>query len=428
MSTAIATPHTGVDIVTDATNLLGPILVATDGTSSASAALKAAARFSDGETARVMVLAVLEPLPLVAADYGLLLPPAETDDARRQALVTRVYDQIAETVGAQPSWSVQVQDGDPAAVIARTGREVGARMIIAGIGHHDLLDRMFGGETALHTLRLARMPVLAVTPDFDALPRRIAIALDFSQPSIAAARTALQLLPSATMVYLVHVAPRLELQPEAYAVWMSDYSVGVGPAFERVLGQLDTPPGVTVETMTLNGKPTKALLTFAKSANIDTIVTGSRGAGLVDRILVGSTATGLIRGANCSVLAVPAPLVGTQRQTVGDSPDEIPESQWAAALDAFTRRNAGRLATLEVDDPAIGAQPQQRDIPFLGAAFDRHDRRIELMLGDQDDTGHHLTRGIEDVRHLDLLKDSTGRDWVLRVAHGDGQTIMTLAR
>ena len=428
MSTATATPRTGVEIVTNATNLLGPILVATDGTSSASAALKAAALMSDGESARVMVLAVLEPLPLVAADYGLLLPPAETDDARRQALLTRVYDQIAETVGAQPSWEVQVRDGDPAAVIARTGREVEARMIIAGIGHHDLLDRMFGGETALHTLRLARMPVLAVSPDFAALPQRIAIALDFSQPSIASAQVALQLLPSAKMVYLVHVAPRLELQPEAYAAWMSDYSEGVGPAFERVRAQLDIPPGITLETITLNGKPTKALLSFAKSANVDAIVTGSRGAGLVDRILVGSTATGLIRGANCSVLAVPALQSATQRHMVGGTPDEIPESEWAAALDAFTRRNAGRLATLEVDDPAIGAQPQQRDIPFLGAAFDHHDRRIELMLGEMDDKSRHLTRGIEDVQHLDLLKDSTGRDWVLRVAHGSGQTILTLAR
>lgn len=423
-----ATSRTEVEIVTNATNLLGPIVVATDGTSSASAALKAAALLSDKASARVMVLAVLEPLPLVAADYGLLLPPVETDDARRQALLTRVYDQIAETVGAQPSWEVQVRDGDPAAVIARTGREVEARMIVAGIGNHDLLDRMFGGETALHTLRLARMPVLAVTPDFATLPQRIAIALDFSQPSIAAAQTALQLLPAAKMVYLVHVAPRLELQPEAYAAWMSDYSEGVGPAFERVRAQLSIPQGVTVETITLNGKPTKALLSFAKSANIEAIVTGSRGAGLVDRILVGSTATGLIRGAHCSVLAVPAPQVATQRHTIAGTPDEIPESEWAAALDGFSRRNAGRLATLEVDDPEIGAQPQQRDIPFLGAAFDHHDRRIELMLGDMEDTSHHLSRGIEDVHHLDLLTDSAGRDWVLRVAHGSGQTILTLAR
>lgn len=426
MSTALAIPQAGVDIVTSDINTLGPIVVATDGTTSASAALKAAGQLAGRTAASVHVLAVLEPLPLVAADYGLLLPPAETDDARRSALMARVREQLTETVGAHPNWQVEVRDGDPAAVIARTARELGARLIVAGIGHHDLLDRMFGGETALHTLRLSRVPVLAVAPGFVSLPQRLAIAIDFSEPSVIAARTALALLPSVTMVYLVHVAPRLELQPEAYAAWMSDYSEGVEPAFERVRERLEIPQGVTVETMTVTGKPTRALLDFAKSAHVDAIVTGSRGAGLVDRILVGSTATGLIRGAACSVLAVPTPL-GAARRAAG-SPDEIPEREWARALEAFTRRNAGRLATLEVDDPEIGAQAQQHDYPFLGAAYDHHDRRIELMFGDLEQTSRHLTRGIGNVRHVDLLKDAAGRDWVLRIAHGSGQTILTLAR
>jgi nucleotide-binding universal stress UspA family protein len=428
MSTALETPHAGVDVVSGDYNLLGPILVATDGTTSASAALKATALLADRTGANVTVLAVLEPLPLVAADYGLLLPPSETDEARRQALSQRVREQVTETVGARPQWGVEIRDGDPAAVIARTAREGGARLIVSGIGHHDLLDRMFGGETALHTLRLSKVPVLAVAPKFVALPQRVAIAIDFSEPSIIAARIALALLPSATMVYLVHVAPRLELQPEAYAAWMSDYAEGVEPAFERVRARLEIPAGVTVETMTLTGKPTKSLLEFAKSAHIDAIVTGSRGAGLVDRILVGSTATGLIRGANCSVLAVPAPTAVTTRRIAGSVPDEIPEVEWAEALEAFTRRNAGRVATLEVDDPEFGAQAQQHDYPLLGAAYDRHDRRIELMLGEMENSTRHLTRGIGDVRHLDLLKDAAGRDWVLRIAHGSGQTILTLAR
>lgn len=275
MSTALETPQAGVAAVSGDYNLLGPIIVATDGTTSASAALKAAAQLGDRSGANVIVLAVLEPLPLVAADYGLLLPPAETDDARRTALTQRVREQVNETAGPHPKWDVQVRDGDPAA-IARTAREQGARLIIAGIGHHDLLDRMFGGETALHTLRLSRVPVLAVAPTFVALPQRLAIAIDFSESSIIAAQTALTLLPSATMVYLVHVAPRLELQPEAYAAWMSDYSEGVEPAFARVRARLEIPAGVTIETMTLTGKPTKALLEFAKSAHIDAIVTGDR--------------------------------------------------------------------------------------------------------------------------------------------------------
>ncbi|MEP7381543.1 MAG: universal stress protein [Gemmatimonadota bacterium] len=414
--------------MTQSSTLHGPILVATDGMASATAALSAAALLARSEETPVTVLTVLEPVPLVAADYGLLLPPADTDNARRAALRSRVEDQLAESVGPRPNWDVQVRDGDPSGVIGRTAREINARMIVIGIGHHDLLDRLFGGETALHTLRQSPVPVFAVAPGFAALPTRLAIALDFSQASIVAAQAALQLLPSASMIYLVHVAPRLELQPAAYQAWMSDYGTAVGPAFTRVQSQLTPPPGCVVETITLTGKPTRSLLAFAKSAHIDAIVTGSRGAGLLDRILVGSTATGLIRGASCSVLAVPVPAASASQPIMGAVPDQIPETEWAAALEAFTRRNAGRHASLEIDDMEIGAQSQQRDAHFLGAAFDHHDRRVELMMGEMDDPGQHLTRGIEDVRHVDLLKDGAGRDWVLRIAHGSGQTILTLLR
>lgn len=425
MSNAIATPQSGVDIVTTSATRLGPVLVATDGTTSSTSAIRAAAAFADSSHASVIVVTVLEPLPLVAADYGLLLPPIEEDSTRRDALIARVREQVVQIVGERPEWKIIARDGDPASTIARLARELDARMIVVGIGHHEVLDRIFGGETALHALRLANRPVLAVAPDFKELPKRVAIAVDFSDQSLMAAREALALFGGVSMVYLVHVAPRLELQPEAYAMWMANYGEGVGPAFDRFRAHLEIPPGATLETITLTGKPSRALLQFARSAHVDTIITGSRGAGLVDRILVGSTATGLIRGAHCSVLAIPTPL-GMRHQE--EPAETVPEHKWVELLEGFTKRNAGRLATLEVDDPEIGAQAQQHDYPFLGAAYDRHDQRVELMLGDMDGGGHHLTRGIGNIRRVDVLTDANGRDRVLRISHGSGQTILTLVR
>ncbi|MEO6444673.1 MAG: universal stress protein [Gemmatimonadaceae bacterium] len=428
MREAVATPNTGTEAVLEELNLVGPIVVATDGTDSANAALRAAALMSGGTDIPVVVLTVVEPLPLVAADYGLLLPPVETEAARRAALIARVRDQMQEVLGAGTPWNVEVRDGDPAAVIARTARELKARVILVGIGHHNLLDRMFGGETALHVLRLSKVPVFAVGMDFDALPTRAAFAMDFSEQSVAAARVALALLGPLSGIYLVHVAPRLELQPAMYATWMLDYSVGVGPAFDRVRSQLEFPPGATVENVTLTGKPSRELLEFARSSNIDVLVSGNRGTGLVDRILVGSTTTGLIRGAATSVLAVPTSLAMSARRATTATQPSLPEQEWAKALADFTHRNAGRLATLEVDDPEIGAQAQQHDYPFIGAAYDHHDRRVEIMIGDMEGSTRHLTRGIGDVRRVDILKDAAGNDWILRIAHGSGQTLLTLSR
>ncbi len=429
MATALATPAAGNELVADELHPLGPIVVATDGTGSADAALRVAAQMAAHGAMDVHAIAVLEPLPLVAADYGLLLPPADAEEARRDALSKRVRDQVRAVAGDSALWKVQILDGDPPSVIARVARELKARMIIVGIGHHEILDRLFGGETALHTLRMSRVPVWAVSLQTAALPRKAVIATDFSAASVRAARAAIDTFDTLSMIYLVHVAPRLELQPEAFAAWMSAYGEGVEPAFARVKAELQLPPNVTVETLTLQGKPSREMLEFARSSHADVIVTGSRGAGFIDRLLVGSTATGLIRGSSCSVFGVPAPLGGERLVTVpAQQRLSLAEAQWARELEAFTKRNAGRRATLEVDDPDFGSQTQEHDYPFLGAAYDHHDRRIELMLGDFEGVRRHLTRGISNVRAIDVLHDEQGRDWILRIRHGAGQTILMLAR
>lgn len=429
MITATERPEAGLQPVDDDATTFGPILVATDGTASAEAALRAAAMLERHTGAGVVVLAVLEGLPLIAADYGMLIPPIDSDESRRQALQERVRAQVEQASPQGGTWKVEIRDGDPPATIARAARELKARLIVVGLGHHELLDRLFGGETALHALRVSRTPVLAVPPDFAHLPRRVVVATDFSVASVKAARKAFALLDTATMVYLLHVAPRLELQPEAFAAWMSLFGEGVGPAFGRVEAELGLPSAVKVETVARNGKPSREILDFARSTQADLIVTGSRGAGLVDRILVGSTATGILRGAQCAVLAVP--VRASERQLAWPPSTErarIAASNWTAELDAFTKRNIGRLASLEVDDPELGAQAQEHDYPFLGATWDHNDERVEIMLGDFEGTRRHLTRGIGGVTAIDILRDEKGRDWILRISHGSGQTILALAR
>ena len=404
---------------------VGPVLVATDGTKSADAALRAASVLSTHTGADVVALAVLEGMPLIAGDFGLVIPPIESTDARRRALTQRVRDQLLGLGASTRDWTVEIREGEPAATIASTARELDARVIIVGLGHHELVDRLFGGETALHALRLAGNPVLAVPPDFATMPMQVVVATDFSAASVAAARQALEVIDTASTVYLVHVAPQLEMQPEAFATWMTMFGEGVTTAFERVKTNLGLPDSVTVKTVSRTGRAAREILSFAESVKADLIVTGSRGAGLMGRILVGSTATGILRGARCAVLAVPTGPMdiasAIERLTVA-------RDDWGTELDAFTRRNIGRIAALEVDDPEFGTQFQERDYPFLGTTWDRNDQRVEIMLGDFEGGGRHLTRGIAGVTGIDILRDEDGRDWTLRVSHKPGQTILTFKR
>lgn len=420
MITATATPAAGTQAQHDSATRPGCILVATDGTSGSDAAVRAAGQLARLGHESVIVLAVLPPAPLVASEFGVVLPPDDNELQRRQALEERVRDQVEELLIGVPCRR-EVRTGDPAATIARSAASLEARLIVIGVGHHDLLDRLFGSETALHALRMSRVPLFIVPPSFSHLPVRVVVGTDFSEGSLAASRTALDLFPQIDVVHLAHVAPRVELQPEAYAAWISEYGTGVDAAFARFRSELGSRPGLSIDTTTLTGKPSRALLDFAKSTNVDAIVIGSQGHSLLDRLLVGSTATAIVRGAQCAVIAVP----GEGNQARAFAP--LPQSAWATALTEFTRRNAGRAAMLEVDDPEIGAQAQQRGYRFQGAAWDHHDHRIEIMLGDPSSTSH-LTRGIGEVRSVDVMQDAAGHDLVLRVAHGEGQTLLTFIR
>ncbi len=402
---------------------LGPIVCATDGTTSADSALQLAAHLAKRDKAKMIIVAVLEPVPLLAAEYGMLLPPLESDTERRAALIGRVNLQMREIGGdVSSSWTLDIRSGDPAVAIVRAATEHGARMIVMGQGHHDFVDRMLGSETAIHVVRRGRTPVLTVPVGFTQLPVRIAIATDFSAASVHAARTALSLLPGVELVYLTHVAPTHDVPPSMYNAWLSAHSEGADQAYKRVLADLGLADGTVVETMTLTGNPAKALVEFAKAARLQLIVTGSRGAGFVDRLLVGSTATGLVRRAECCVLAVPTPM-GISH--VSTDTVQLSRAQWAPGLQEFTARNAARLASVEVDDMEIGAQAQLRDYPFLGAAYDHKNDQVELMFGDQEATERHLTRGISNPLSVDILRDEQGRDIALHVAHNSGQTIVT---
>jgi hypothetical protein len=106
--------------------------------------------------------------------------------------------------------------------------------------------------------------------------------------------------------------------------------------------------------------------------------------------------------------------------------NRIQRGIWASELKEFTERNAGRLTTLEEQDPQLGAQEAEHGYPLRGIAYDQKDDRIEIMLGDLTGTDRHYTRSVSGVREIDRLTDARGGDIALRLARKDGQTILRL--
>ena len=402
-----------------------PVIVATDGHDQSNSAMLVG-RLLTAERDALRVVTVLKRMPAVNPEVQLPLSPDM--EASRRAEQKRTVRHQAARVWGEDAVDVELCEGDPATTIAKLAHEANATMIVSGLGRHRVMDRLFGDETALRLIRVSAVPVLAVATGLAQLPRRVVVAADFSETSLRAARLALEVAAPNATVYLAHVGPRDSMLHE-WNGWGLSYKDDAGDALQKMREQLHLRPGMVVQRVLLQGDPATELLAFAASVNADLIATGSHGHGFVARMLVGSVTTRILRCSTCSVLCVPHAAAMT-RVRISVEPSIVTTLErpaWSAKLDEFTRRNVGRRGTLEVDDPDIGAQAQEHDYPLLGATYDPHDGRVELMFGELGEVGRHLTRSIGDVDEIDTLTNERGQDIALRISHGAGQTLLTFA-
>jgi nucleotide-binding universal stress UspA family protein len=404
----------------------GPVLLATDGASATDAIFTAARLLAERAGTTVEVVAVLDPIPVYAPDFGIQPLPPELDSERREAMREEVRRRVGEAAGAD--WRVDVLVGEPARTIADVARKLGARLIVMGLGRHGALARFLGRETTLQTIRLADRPVFAVADWLCTLPRRAIVGTDFSPSSARAAQAALDVLRPGGVLTIVHVRPRVDVHSPALREWDEAHGRATSELFARLRRELDAPAEVRVDVVTLIGEASEELLRYSERAGADLVTVGSHGRGLVERLLLGSVSTGVLRGAHCSVLATPEPSAAESlalRERLSGVTEVVPKAEWSTALDAFTRRNAGRQTALEVDAPSIGTQSQERGYRLVGATYDPRDARVELMLGDPSDRTGHLTRSVGGVSSIELLHLAEGGDAALRIAHGRAQTILS---
>lgn len=405
----------------------GPIIVAVGGTDQRSV-LRAARLLAPSAPGGVLAVSVLEPLPVHAVGGEPMLVPPNFEAERQAALTTQLTSLVQEFASADSAWRTSVVQGDPRYAVTELARTLQSPLIVMGIGRHRPLDRILGAETTLRTIRRAPCPVLAVHPDLDAPFREVVLATDFSPASARAAEIVVPLLSANATLHLVHVWKpaatedmRLSASDEAYAHSLPD-------RFRRFTGILSRPPGVTVKTASREGKPAERILDYADAHHADLIVAGRHGLNALTRLLVGSVTTAILRGANRSVLVTPElPFADTDRlrRLLTGTSESTDPAQWEVQLEAFTRRNRGRPTVVEVDDLSFGAQVLESGYALLGAAYDPHDRRVELMLGDPENATRHVTRAMGMVDSVAVASDPAGKDLGLRISHGGGQTVLT---
>jgi nucleotide-binding universal stress UspA family protein len=390
----------------------GPIIVATDGTPDSDSAIIGAQLFAARTQAPVQLVTVLEPDPVYGFDTGSAPADSTIYGPRRRLQRELVHDQLRRLLPASTQTQVTTLDGSAAQALAREAHDRHARALVLGRGRHGLVHRLLLGETVLRVLQLADVPVFAAESGISGLPKRILIATDFSPYSVYAARIALSMVDPGANILLVHAAPRNnQLEAE----------------LERVRHEIGA-EHMQVQRVVLSGDPGSALVDFAASSNADLVVSGTHGYGFFNRLILGSVATQLVRGAPSSVLIVPgsAATRAATRERLGHGlTRSVPAKEWSRALATFTRKNAGRQCSAEIDDQQLGAQMQGGSLPLIGAAYDHHGDEVQLMFGAAGLAGRYLSHVVPDVTAVDILADADGRDRALRVSSGSGSTLLT---
>jgi nucleotide-binding universal stress UspA family protein len=282
-------------------------LVASDASLAADGAVRVAAALEARDGAVLSGVSVVEPTSYPAPVNDLALAPTAAraaDDAAIHARRDDVLRQYAR-LGLTCPEDLLVECSVPLSGILFQATARKAELLILGLGRHKAVDRLFGSETALHAVREADVATLAVPASMTSLPRHAVIGTDFDGSSLAAVRAAARLVGPNGRITLVHVDPLAEPLPAMLADWPAHVLDRINDAFARQIAQIGLPESLQIETMALAGNVSKELTTYAAKVNADLIAVGRHSRSLVERMVLGSSTTRVIRTATCAVLVVP---------------------------------------------------------------------------------------------------------------------------
>jgi nucleotide-binding universal stress UspA family protein len=407
----------------------GPVLVAATGFADSDSAFPIAQLLATQAKAEVKVISVIRPYASAMYAFDLVPVALENEESVRASLKTAVAEQLARTLPDVKGWPLVMPTGDVAREIVAFANAESARVIVTGRGRHNIVDRMFAGETVLRLLQAGETPVLAADASLTHLPRCVVVAIDFSEYSLYAAQVAIsQAAPDAT-VHLVHVGRQyanvieegqhgaendLARARKKLAEWKSELSRGE----------------IEVQDVVLTGTPAKELIRYADEVQADLVALSTHGYGVLRRTMLGSVASSLVRGAGCSVLCVPGSArtvaATLARRAQASDTRVFAREKTDMELAAFSERNLGRPCTVHVYRRDIGAQVLGHDLPLVGATFDTETGTVSIMFGASQLAGHHLAHAVHGVTEVDLSSGAQDRDHVLRLVHDDGYTLVEL--
>ena len=300
------------------TRSLRRILVPLDGSPLAERALPVAVGLARRAHASIELVGVQPVIPEYLGPVDAVMTGGVLELEATQQLAQHL-EQTASRLHQSSGISVshQVLRGDPAERIAAHGKARRAGLIVMTSHGRGGLTRMWLGSVADRLLRLTKTPVLLLKGDLSTPPvfSTLLFALDRSnlEGEVIKHGIAFASLAPGTRIELVHVVepPLPVMTGVAPAVvtldpdLMTDASRPARAHLEEIAEQLRR-KGVKVDTHLPVGIGVGGIVCdMAERLRADLIVTGTHGRKGVRRLLIGSVADKLVRGASCPVLVIP---------------------------------------------------------------------------------------------------------------------------
>lgn len=285
------------------------ILIATDGSPSARAALTTARKFP-------------WPAASLARTVIARFPWLRTESEAAQATLTRAIDAAAQDARSDlelrwPRAKVVVLDEPPTDAILGEAQRFAATVIVVGWRGHGTFRRLLAGSVSRSVAARAQCPVLVVhlAPRtvrrlmiaYDGCPNAeraidFLAALEPARGSRALVVSVVQPLPVPASVGRLPSALRAEIRHEVAAANQERYREAQKTVAAAV-ARLER-AGWSAAGDTRTGAPVVSLLDAAHEHRADILVAGARATGGIERALLGSVANALLNRSRVPVLLV----------------------------------------------------------------------------------------------------------------------------
>ncbi|WP_459192793.1 universal stress protein [Halosimplex sp. J119] len=280
------------------------ILVPVDGSEASERAVKYGLMLADDD-ATVHALAVVD-RSAVPDDFGDSSPGDQIEAAARETAQSALDAATAACSDAGIATTETIAVGHPADEIAAYASANEVDLAVIGAHARGRLARFLRRSVARQVAQQSSVPVLIVRadgPGADGGIRRILLASDGSESAERARDYAFDLAAAhdATVHGLYVIDSRFGSGGALHG-FLERQGETIGDAL-RARGAQE---GVDVAPATREGEPEQEILEFADEQDVDLIVVGTHGRTGIDRFVMGSVATAVVRGASRPVLTVRA--------------------------------------------------------------------------------------------------------------------------